>query len=221
MVTIGLLEDEIDLRGEIAEFLQTQGYRVLEAGTIHEFQSLIPQIQLAIVDIGLPDGDGFQVADYLNHHAPQTGVIILTARGEATDKINGLKYGADKYLTKPIKFNELLAHIIALSRRIPMNQSWTLNRIQHQLTSPQNITEELTSYEFVFLELLVKNPGEIVSRTNIAKAFGVDWLDYDERHLDQLVSRFRKRWKTNTDTTLPIKTAHGQGYLFSEQIIVI
>lgn len=219
MVTIGLLEDEVDLRGEITEFLERQGFCALEAGSVNQFQDLIPKIQLAIIDIGLPDGDGFEVTDYIHKHKPEIGIIMLTARSDVNDKINGLKYGADQYLVKPIKFNELLAHINALSRRI-IPQSWTLDRIRHQLTSPQNITEELTSYEFILIELLSINPGEIISRKQIATAFQVDWLDYDDRHLDQLISRLRRRWK-DAKVALPIKTAHGQGYLFGEHIEII
>lgn len=220
MITVGLLEDEVDLRSEIAEYLQSLDYQVLEAGTVKSFQPLIDQIQIAIIDIGLPDGDGFQVANNINLQHTQIGVIMLTAHGEIDDKIHGLSMGADQYLVKPIKFEELAANISALSRRI-IPKSWEINTLQHQLISPQNIVDELSPYEFTLLELLAKHPGNIVSRTDIAEAFGVNWIEYDERHLDQLISRLRKRWKTNNNITLPIKTAHGQGYMFSEHIKLI
>lgn len=220
MTTIGLLEDEIDLRSEIAEYLQSLNYQVVEAGTIKSFIPHLETIQIAIVDIGLPDGNGFQVTRQIHEQFPQTGIIMLTARGELNDKIDGLKYGADHYLTKPIKFHELAAYISALSRRIIPN-TWQLNLIQRQLSSPQHVIEELSPYEFTLMSLLADKAGNVVTRTEIACAFGVNWLDYDERHLDQLVSRLRKRWKTNHNQSLPIKTAHGQGYMFSEHINTI
>lgn len=110
MVCVGLLEDEISLRSEVAEFIRSENYQVLEAGSIAEFKPLIPAIQIAIIDIGLPDGNGNDVAKILHQTSPHIGIIMLTARGSTNDKIKGLKSGADQYLIKPIDFDELSAY---------------------------------------------------------------------------------------------------------------
>lgn len=220
MVRVGLLEDEINLRGEVAEFIRSENYEVLEAGSIAEFKPLIPELQIAIIDIGLPDGNGYDVAKKLHQTSPNIGIIMLTAKSSINDKIKGLKSGADKYLIKPIDFDELSAHLESMSRRI-MPKSWQLHLILNQITDPIGNHEYLSPYEMILLSLLAQNKGKIVLRTTIAEAFGSGWLDFDHRKLDQLVSRLRKRWKQLTNQQLPIKTAHSQGYLFCEDIDII
>lgn len=220
MVCVGLLEDEVNLRSEIAEFIRSENYEVIEAGTISDFKLLIPSIQIAIIDIGLPDGSGFDVAGLLHKSSPNIGIIMLTARGSIDDKIKGLKRGADKYLVKPIDFDELSAHLFSMSRRI-MPRSWQLHLIHNQISDPQGNRDDLSPYEMILLNLLAKHKGKIVARSQIAQSFGSDWLDFDQRKLDQLVSRLRKRWKSVTNQQLPVKTAHGQGYIFCEDIDIV
>lgn len=218
MIRVGLLEDEVDLRIEIADFLQSEGYAVIEAGTVTEFDKIASQCDIAVIDVGLPDGSGFAVAASLRESSPQTGVILLTARGSIDDKIHGLKGGADHYLIKPVKLNVLAAYVAALSRRIPSHSTWQLSLIQRELSAPDGSSKKMSALEMTLLELLARNAGQVVSRPAIATAFGSDWIDYDERHLDQLVSRMRRRWLQQTGEPLPLKTEHGQGYSFCVDI---
>lgn len=219
MTTVGLLEDEQDLCSEIAEYIERQHFKVLQCANVAEFNAIKSHIHIAIIDVNLPDGNGFDVTKDLHISHPDVGIIMLTAKGEITDKIEGLNRGADQYLVKPIKFSELSAHIQALDRRLSP-PVWQLNITSQQLTSPQHITETLTTYELIFLQLLAKKMGEIIPRNEIAEAFGINWVDYDERHLDQLVSRLRKRWKL-LHNVLPVKTAHRHGYSFCEPIRIM
>lgn len=218
MIRVGLLEDEEDLRNEVADFLQSEGYETIEAGTIAEFELFASQCDIAVIDVGLPDGSGFSAAETLRQSCPQTGIILLTARGSIDDRINGLKGGADQYLVKPIKLNVLSAYIAALSRRVAPPSTWRLSLIQRQLSAPNGYSKKMSALEMTLLELLARNAGQVVQRPAIASAFGSNWIDYDERHLDQLVSRLRKRWLKQTGEQLPLKTEHGQGYSFCVDI---
>ncbi|RXZ36119.1 DNA-binding response regulator [Oxalobacteraceae bacterium CAVE-383] len=211
MAKILLLEDEADLRFEVVDFLRSEGHTVLHAASVAEFGPQIDLADIAIIDIGLPDGNGFDVAQKLRKTHPHMGIIILTARGASLDKINGLKIGADHYLVKPVRFAELAAHIASVARRVAPS-IWRLHLVERKLTAPDGGVEKMTSVEMIMLELLARNAGSVVLRPAIAKAFGTDWLSYDERHLDQLVSRLRRRWRKHNGTELPLRTEHGLGY---------
>ena len=220
MPKILLLEDEADLRYEVIDFLRSEGHTVLEAATVAEFMPQIDAVDIVIIDIGLPDGDGLAVAQKMRKSHPRIGVIILTARGGIHDKIHGLKGGADHYLIKPIRFSELSAYITAIARRVAPS-IWRLYLTERKLAAPDGSTEKMTSVEMTMLELLARNAGNVVLRPAIARAFGTDWLAYDERHLDQLVSRMRRRWRKNNDIELPLRTEHGLGYTLCVDIDIV
>ncbi|RJG05998.1 DNA-binding response regulator [Noviherbaspirillum cavernae] len=220
MAKVLLLEDEVALREEVADFLRSEGHQVQEAGSVAEFTPLIDHAEIAIIDVGLPDGDGFAVAESLSKTHPHIGAIMLTARGSINDKINGLRKGADHYLIKPIRLNELSAYVSAIARRI-VSDTWRLNMLERSLCAPGGHEETMSALEMTLLELLARNAGKVVSRPDIARAFGTDWLDYDDRHLDQLVSRLRRRWQNRTGEKLPLRTEHGQGYSFCVDIEVL
>jgi two-component system OmpR family response regulator len=220
MAKILLLEDEADLRFEVVDFLRSEGHVVLHAGTVAEFMPQIDIAEIAIIDIGLPDGNGFDVAQSLRKTHPRMGIIILTARGSSHDKINGLKLGADHYLVKPIRFTELAAYIASIARRVTPT-IWRLHLVERKLTAPDGSAEKMTGVEMTMLELLARHAGQVVLRPAIATAFGTDWLSYDERHLDQLVSRLRRRWRKHNGTELPLRTEHGLGYSLCVDIDII
>ncbi len=219
MAKILLLEDEAELRSEVVDFLSNEGHQVSEAANIAEFIPLIDGADIAIIDVGLPDSDGFSVIENLHKSRPDIGIIMLTARGSVNDKISGLRGGADQYLVKPIRFTELAAYIAAMARRFARDH-WRLNLTERRLHAPGGQAESMSTQEMSLLELLARNSGQVVKRPAIASAFGADWLDYDERHLDQLVSRLRRRWHSATGLKLPLRTEHGQGYSFSVEIQV-
>ena len=150
---------------------------------------------------------------------PRAGIIMLTAQGGSSYKIRSLSESADHYLVKPIRFDELLAHLRALERRV-IATNWRLYRVERELHAPDGHFEPLTEPELVLLELLASNAGEVVSRKSIAAGFGVDWLDYDQRRLDQMVSRLRRRWRSHSGQDLPCRTEHGKGYSFCADIEV-
>ncbi|WP_293778400.1 response regulator transcription factor [uncultured Oxalicibacterium sp.] len=219
MTTVLLLEDELDLREEIADFLQGEGYRVLEASTTEEFQSLLFAFDIAVIDVGLPDGDGLAIAADLREQRPQCGIIMLTAQSAVHIKLASLRDSSDAYLVKPVSFDELLAHLQSLQRRVA--SKWRLHLVERHLTAPNQHCEVLNDMETNLLQILAQHAGEVVTRRAIAAAFGVAWLEFDDRRLDQLVSRLRRRWLKATGAELPIRTDHGKGFTFTSEIDVV
>ncbi|MDS4058087.1 MAG: response regulator transcription factor [Candidatus Contendobacter sp.] len=216
MATILLLEDDEILRGELALFLVDLGYRVLEAGTLADFAPLLSAADLAIIDVMLPDGDGFDATARLRACRPAAGAIILTARSTLRDKVRGLSGGADHYMVKPVSLDELAAVVAALLRRVA--PGWRLDLKDRRLISPEGHAMALSPMEMTLFELLSSNPGETVSRQALVAAWGYHWLDYDVRRLEQLVSRLRRRWEAETGQPLPLKTVHRFGYSFSADL---
>ncbi|MGL6071919.1 response regulator transcription factor [Craterilacuibacter sp.] len=211
MRTLLLLEDEAELREELADFLQDRGWTVLEAGTVAQSLPLLGKVDIAICDVMLPDGSGFDVASRLQREHPGCGVLMLTALGSHRDLVYGLEQGADHYLVKPVNLLQLDATLHALARRV-QPRSWCLDRAQRQLRAPDGSALELSAAELKFLGLLASLQGEPASRREIVAALGYDWLDYDQRRLDTLISRLRLRWKQECGRELPLKTMHRAGY---------
>lgn len=213
MSNVVLLEDETELREEVAAFLGKRNWNVSQAGTLAEFLPLAAQADIAVIDVMLPDGSGFEAANRLRQQRPGCGIVMLTARGDTRDKILGLHGGADHYLVKPVKLPELDAVLHALNRWVVA--SWRLDRNARVLVEPGGKRVSLSQSESRLLELLGQHPAEPVSRRQIIEALGYDWMTYDERRLETLVSRLRQRWRGEAQTELPLKTAHREGYSFT------
>jgi DNA-binding response OmpR family regulator len=216
MSTVLLLDDEAELREEIAAFLEKRGWLVSQACTVARFQELAMQADIAVIDVMLPDGNGFEAANWLRERRDSCGIVMLTARGDTQDKVSGLRGGADHYLVKPVKLLELDAVLHALNRRVASN--WRLDRQAGVLFAPEGSRLELSASESALLELLASHPSQPVSRRQIAERFGHDWLAYDERRLETIISRLRQRWRNESGTELPLKTAHRMGYTFTEPL---
>lgn len=216
MANVVLLEDESDLREEVAAFLEKRGWDVAQAGSLAEFRPLMTRAEIAVIDVTLPDGSGFDAAAELRRQDAGCGIVMLTACGTTQDKLKGLYGGADHYLVKPVKLLELAAIMDALRRRVV--SGWRYVKQERRLLSPDGADMTLSSHETVLLELLAGHSGQVISRRLIVQAFSYDWLDYDQRRLDTLVSRLRRRWKSTTGTELPLKTEHREGYSFTAPI---
>jgi DNA-binding response OmpR family regulator len=134
MSHIGILEDSEVLRVELAGFFFQRGHTVYQAGTLAEFWPLMEHIELAILDINLPDGEGFDAAKRMRAEKPRSAIILLTARQSLEDKLNGLNGGADVYLGKPFKLLELEAYVNSLLRKV--GQGWRLCSQRRPLLSP-------------------------------------------------------------------------------------
>ncbi|MBN3780689.1 MULTISPECIES: response regulator transcription factor [Burkholderia] len=218
MAKVLLLDDEVELREEIAAFLERRGWAVDQAGTVAEFQERASDLAFAIIDVMLPDGSGFDAATWLRARHRDCGIVMLTARGDTQDKIDGLIGGADHYLVKPVKLLELDAILQALGRRVA--NDWRLDCQARVLTAPAGGRLDLSASEIALLALLARHPSKAVSRRQIAEDFGFNWVDYDERRLETMVSRLRQRWRSEAGSELPLKTVHRTGYTFAAPLML-
>lgn len=214
MANILLLDDEIDLREEVSHFLTVRGHRVTEVGSIKQFQQFFASsnCDVAIIDRMLPDGDGIDLVSDLRSENHRCGIVMFTARDASKDRILGYKNGVDHYVTKPVRLEELSVIVESLVWRVQGQSGWRLKATDWVLTSPKDQKIKLTGMEHAFLLSLIKRPDKVLSRRFIAEALGKDAVNYDERNLDALILRLRKKVADLTSDPLPVKTVHGQGY---------
>ena len=223
MAQLILLDDEGEFREEVAEFLSEQGLDVTEVGCIQEFRELYARqgCDIAIIDRNLPDGDGMSLVTELRQGGARCGIVLFTARDASQDRIAGYTLGADHYLTKPIRLDELGAILNSLARRLQATPKWELNAANWNLRTPQGDTHPLTGLESAFLSALAERPGKAVSRRDIVQALGKNFHTYDPRNLDALVMRLRQKVEGSGQTSLPVKTVHGVGYLLAAPLSLV
>ena len=224
MKKVLILEDEVNIRSFVVINLKRAGYDAIEAGTGREALEKIqehPDIGVAILDIMLPDIDGFEVCRNIRAMSKQIGIIMLTARAQEMDKVTGLMTGADDYVTKPFSPAELTARIDALYRRLGGDTGATselltqgpfvMNIRNHTLEKNGNRIR-LTQVEYSILKLFMQNPGRALSREDILAA--VWGRDYEGELKIVDVNIRRLRIKIEDDTTNPtyITTVWGFGY---------
>ncbi len=220
MTTIALLEDEVTLREEIADFLTSRGHRVRQAGTLAEFAQVVQGARLLILDVVLPDGTGHDAMRMARSLQKQLGIVMLTARGTLADRLEGFAGGADHYLVKPVDLLELAAVVDAVLRRI--GADWVYRESSSELVDPQGRRFTLTRQECVlFREVAGVGAGTVVPRRQIVEALGGQWASYDLRRLDTMVSRLRSRWRQLNGDELPLRTLHREGYSFGAVISLL
>ena len=220
MTKILIVEDNLDYAEEMAGFLTEQGHAVLIASSAADMWTALSQGMLGVVvlDLGLPDEDGFNVIPRMRQLYPHIGLLVLTGRVAFDSRILGLRLGADHYLTKPIRFPELAAHIEALQRRVrpreplPLPAGWTLVAGARRLEL-MDLKIALTEKEFNFLHLLTINTRP-VPREVLLASMGGDDPDAGRR-IDMLVYRLRKKARIGLGQDLPLRSAYGEGYSLS------
>jgi len=223
MANLILLEDEMVLREELAEFLREQGHSVDTAKNLAEFErEFLPGTHLiAIIDLSLPDGDGLELITRLRQGGDRIGIIVATARNSSRNKVDGLTQGADHYLCKPFDINELAATVFALARRLEIggaSQSWVLDTMRCQLTPPGKSPIDLTSQAYIVFRTIVAGEGRPVDRRQIIEALGESYFDYDQRRLDTQIHQLRKVVFEACGLELPVHTARGRGYQLTEKV---
>lgn len=224
MKKVLILEDEVNIRSFVVINLKRAGYNTIEAGTGEEALDklrLHPDIGVAILDIMLPDIDGFEVCRRIRATNKQIGIIMLTARTQEMDKVTGLMTGADDYVTKPFSPAELTARVDALYRRLGGDSSndsellaqgpFVMNTRNHALEKSGSRVR-LTQVEYSILKLFMQNPGRALSREEILSA--VWGRDYEGELKIVDVNIRRLRIKIEDDPTAPtyITTVWGFGY---------
>ena len=224
MKKVLILEDEENIRSFVVINLQRAGYEAIEAGTGQEALEKLkanPDVGVAILDIMLPDIDGFEVCRRIRATSKQIGIIMLTARTQEMDKITGLMTGADDYVTKPFSPAELTARIDALYRRIGgdggiasdyLTQGPFVMNLRNHTLDKSGCHIKLTQVEYAIMKLFMQNPGRALSREDILSA--VWGRDYEGELKIVDVNIRRLRIKIEDDTTNPkyINTVWGFGY---------
>jgi DNA-binding response OmpR family regulator len=222
MSRILIIEDELPMRRGLEDCLSAEGYRVFSAadGESGLQRALDEQPDLILLDIMMPKLDGFAVAAELRRLGRITPILMLTAKGQVEDRVNGLDAGADDYLVKPFSIEELLARVRALLRRTQKNgQSVTkleLGDVAVDLarqTATRGKRElHLTPKEFGMLRLLSATPGEPVSRERFLDVVWGYAAFPTTRTVDNHIASLRRKLEKNPDDPRWLKTVHGVGY---------
>ena len=224
MKKVLILEDEENIRSFVVINLQRAGYEAIEAGTGQEALEKLkanPDVGVAILDIMLPDIDGFEVCRRIRATSKQIGIIMLTARTQEMDKITGLMTGADDYVTKPFSPAELTARIDALYRRIGgdggissdyLTQGPFVMNLRNHTLDKSGCHIKLTQVEYAIMKLFMQNPGRALSREDILSAvWGRDY-EGELKIVDVNIRRLRIKIEDDTATPKYINTVWGFGY---------
>ncbi|MFT6264033.1 MAG: two-component system response regulator PhoP [Oleiphilaceae bacterium] len=216
-----IVEDEQKLRSQLCQALEQQAYKIEQAEDGEEglYKGLEYPIDLAIVDLGLPKINGVEVIKRWRKSGIVFPILILTARGNWQDKVEGLDAGADDYLVKPFHLEELFARVKALLRRFGGHASSELvfGNIAIDLSAKQVTLSgqpiELTAYEYNTLEYLVHRSDKPVSKTELTEHLYDQDFDRDSNVIEVFIGRLRKKLDPSGELN-PIRTIRGQGYRF-------
>ncbi len=217
-----VIEDDATLRETLCSQLAEAGFGVEQAADGREglYFALEYPIDLAIIDLGLPEISGLDVIRQLREKGKSYPVLILTARDRWQDKVDGLSAGADDYVVKPFHFEEVIARVNALLRR---SGGWassvlsagpvTLDTMRQELSVDER-SIELTSYEYKIIEHLMIRAGEVISKTELTDRLYDQDFERDSNVIEVFIGRLRK--KMDPENTLkPIETLRGRGYRFA------
>jgi two-component system OmpR family response regulator len=226
-----IVDDDAETRSLLQEYLQRQGYRVTSAADGKALRGALVtgRPDLIVLDLMLPGEDGLQLCRDLRTRS-NLPVIMLTARGEETDRIVGLEMGADDYLAKPFNPRELLARIKSVLRRaraLPENLEpeavfrfvgWTLDAASRNLTAPDGVVVPLSGTEFKLLRVFLAHPNRVLSRDQLIELMISRDAGPFDRAIDVQVSRLRQRLRDDAREPRIIKTVRGEGYVLSAQV---
>jgi DNA-binding response OmpR family regulator len=220
-----VIDDDSRLAAMVSEYLAGAGYRVATAASgAAGLERLAKEPYDALVlDLSLPDMDGLEVCRRLRGHS-DVAVLMLTARGDATDRIVGLELGADDYLPKPFEPRELLARLKAILRRGKRIEKEPLLgfgrlEIDREARAVRVAGKEklLTSFQFALLVALAENAGRVLSREALMDLVKGEKLDAFDRSIDVHVSRIRAAIEDDPKKPRRIITVRGAGYVFAKQ----
>ena len=229
-----LVEDHLPLAESVAQALRGAGLTVdvLHDGVAAEHALASEDYALAVLDVGLPRLDGFEVLARVRGRGKTLPVLMLTARGEETDRIIGIEMGADDYLVKPFNPRELLARIKTILRRtrsLPPNlrpeparylvfAGWCLDTAARLLTAPDGVATPLSGGEYRLLRILLDHPNRVLNRDQLTEMIHGREADAFDRAIDVQVSRLRQRLRDDSREPTLIKTVRGEGYVLAASV---
>ena len=228
-----LVDDEPTLREPLAEYLTGQGFAVFEAESAATARSKVLEMRpdLVLLDIMMPGEDGLSLCRHLVE-AQGIPVILLTAKGEATDRIIGLEIGADDYVVKPFEPRELVARIRTVLRRatkselLPTEQSdlfyafeaWQLDPLKRRLIDPEGAIVSLTTAEFRLLRALLDHPQQVMDRDRLLDIVQGREAHLFDRAIDNQISRLRRKIEVDSRKPQLIQTVRGGGYRLAASV---
>ena len=227
-----VVDDDSEIAALLKRYLSAQGFSVSTVGHGSDMLALLAtsEIDLVLLDLGLPGEDGLELTRYLHEHW-RGPVIIVTGRADSVDRIVGLELGADDYVTKPFELRELLARIRSVLRRAGERPRTTASRpvvyrfagyrleLQSRtLTDPAGDPIVLTSGEYELLRIFVSHANRVLSRDELMnQLYGRGSGPYD-RAVDVQVGRLRRKIEPNPAAPALIKSIRGAGYIFSDAV---
>lgn len=230
---IVVCDDDGELRSLLAGLLRDNGYTVATATDGRDLARLVrgpAAIDLVILDVMLPGKSGLEICRDLRASST-VPILMLTARGEETDRIVGLEMGADDYMSKPFSPHELLARVKAMLRRVrmmaPTSQDrrrhiefagWKLDLARRELRNPEGVIIDLSGGEYDLLLAFLDAPQRVLSREQLLEASRNREPSAFDRAIDVQVSRLRRKIATSEDGEGFIKTVRGAGYMFDAEV---
>lgn len=225
-----ILEDEIGIRSFVSINLKREGYDIIEAGTGREAIEKIDfedGIAIALLDVMLPDMSGIEVCKYIRAKYDQVGIIMLTAKFQEEDKIEGFMSGADDYMVKPFSIKELMVRVSALIRRVRKESAPAKNSeidlrpflldVDKRKLYKNGEEIELTPTEFSIVKYLMSNAKQSLSREKILEeVWGTNYL-YDFKIVDVNIRRIRNKIEDDPSKPKYIQTIWGYGYCFRKE----
>ena len=230
-----VVDDDAEIRGLLGEYLQKNGYRVTAVGDGEGMRAALEagRVDIVVLDLMLPGDDGLTLCRNLRARS-EVPVIMLTARGEETDRIVGLEMGADDYLAKPFNPRELLARIKSVLRRtrsLPENlqpeaarkirfAGWALDLAARNLLSPEGVVVALSGTEYKLLRTFLAHPNRVLNRDQLIDLMLSRDASPFDRSIDVQVSRLRHRLGEGAKEPAIIKTVRGEGYVLAVPVEV-
>lgn len=231
MLSILIVDDDVQIRELLREYLSDFSMSVIAVADGKEMLEMLENttFDLVILDLMLPGVDGLTLCRNLRANS-DIPILMLTARGEAMDRVIGLEVGADDYIVKPFEPRELVARIQTIMRRARGQNEhnkeqkevkflgWRLSYILRQLVSPRDLVIPLSNAEFRLLTVLVEHPNRVLSRDYLLDEARGRNMDMFDRSIDILISRVRQKLNDDPRTPSIIKTIRGEGYLFDAKV---
>lgn len=221
-----VVEDDAAIRAGVVDALESEGIVAVEAGDGAGglAAAVMGELDLVLLDLGLPDRDGLEVLAELRRIRPTLALIVLTARGDEEDRVRGLRLGADDYVVKPFSARELLARVAAVLRRsaerpldlaeVPLAQG-VVDLRRREVRFADGVRHELSNREAELLRYLACNPGRAISRDELlTNVWRVDPRGAETRTIDMHVARLREKLRDPPGEPRLLLTVRGKGYMF-------
>ena len=234
-----IVDDDPEIRRLLVDYLTRNGFEAISARDGREMWYALERhaVDLVVLDLMLPDTDGLTLCRDMRAKAATSmkanlPVLMLTARGEETDRIIGIEMGADDYLVKPFNPRELLARIKSILRRtraLPPNLApeaarflafagWTLDTAERLLTAPDGVVTPLSGGEYRLLRILLDHPNRVLTRDQLTEMIHGREAEPFDRAIDVQVSRLRQRLRDDSREPALLKTVRGEGYVLAATV---